>query len=52
MRRQIRLNGCTWAHIVEAATSILDRSRGDFLLPGEVDALVGAEDPNVLSKEP
>ncbi len=41
-------NGCTWAHLVENAASMLGRERDNFLTAQECAALDGRGDPNLL----
>lgn len=41
-------NRCSWAHLVEAAASMLERPAYDLLSAGEVEALAGRGDPLVI----
>jgi phosphoketolase len=41
-------NGCTWAHVLEAAGQLLERPVEDLLAPDELAAVRGEIDPRVL----
>jgi len=45
-------NRSTWAHVLEAAASVIDCGRGDLLSDSELRALDGRGDPNVLRAAP
>jgi phosphoketolase len=41
-------NGCSWAHVVQAAASVLDHPLDRLLTTAEQDALAGRGDPAIL----
>lgn len=41
-------NGCTWAHLIQAAATMLHHKRETYLTPDECAALDGRGDPRIL----